>query len=132
MPADLTITITGIDKLVAKFGRVQAVNYLRPPMQRALDRLLYQMVSAYNTPRKKSKYKRTGTYGRLWKTKVEMDSDGLLGRIGTSLNYAPRVGSAKFQANIHRGIWTTDQQSVQRERSAIVKDFNAEIRRVLR
>ena len=131
MPADLTITITGIDKLVAKFGRVQAVNYLRPPMQRALDRLLYQMVSAYNTPRKKSKYKRTGTYGRRWTVKIESDGGGLLGRVGNNTWYAPLVGSTKFQADIHRGIWTTDQQSVQRERSAIVKDFNAEIRRVL-
>ena len=132
MSADLSITITGVDRLVAKFGRVQAINYLRPPMQRSLDRLRYQMVSAYDTPRKGSKYRRTVTYGRKWETKMETGHDGLTGKVGISLYYAPRVGSAKFQAKIHRGIWTTDRQAVQRERSAIVRDFNITIAGALR
>ena len=132
MPADLSITITGIDKLVAKFGRVQSVRILEPPMYRAVYRLQRQMAQ-YPPPPKGSKYRRTGTYGRRWTVKVESDGGGLLGRVGNNTWYAPIVGSAKFQAKIHqRTGWTTDQQAVQRERSAIVKDFNAEIRRVLR
>lgn len=132
MPAYLSISITGVDRLVAKFGRVQSLNYLKPPMYRAVYRLQRQMAT-YPPKPPRSTYRRTGTYGRRWTVRVDMGSDGLTGKVGIRLWYAPVVGSAQFQTQTHRRTgWTTDRQAVQRERSAIVKDFNAEIRRALR
>lgn len=127
MSADLQISIQGIDNLVAKFGRVQSVKILEPPMQRAVDRLKSTMATYPPRP-PKSKYRRTGTYGRLWTVKVEGDSGGLTGKVGIKLSYAPWVGSYRFQAKVHRGRWSTDQQAIQIHRPAIVKDFNSAIK----
>lgn len=130
MSADLQISIQGVDKLVAKLGQVQSLNYLRAPMYRAVYRLQRTMAT-YPPPPPKSKYRRTGTYGRLWTTSVDMDSGGLFGKVGIRLSYAPWVGSSRFQARVHRGRWTTDRQAVDRNRKAIVGDFNAIIKGAL-
>lgn len=127
MPADLEISIQGVDRLVAKFGRVQSIKILEPPMWRAVYRLQRTMAT-YPPPPPKSKYRRTGTYGRKWTVKVEGDNGSLTGKVGILLSYAPWVGSALFQARIHRGRWATDQQAVQIHRPAIVKDFNSAIK----
>ena len=131
MPADLEISITGVDRLDAKFGRLQSVRILAPPMHRAVFRLQRQMAT-YPPPPAKSKYRRTGTYGRLWTTRVESVGDGLVGTVGIRLQYVPWVGSSAFQAAIHRGRWTTDRLAIQREKPRIVRDFKAEIRGALR
>lgn len=96
-------------------------------MYRAVYRLQRTMAT-YPPPPPKSKYRRTGTYGRLWTVKVEGDSGGLTGKVGIKLNYAPWVGSYRFQAKVHRGRWSTDQQAIQMHRPAIVKDFNSAIK----
>jgi hypothetical protein len=129
--SDITITIRGVDRLVAKFGRVASLNYLRLPMARATARI-HDMIKIYPPPLPQSRYKRTGVYGKLWTKDVDITSDGLQGKVGIQLHYAPLVGSARFQARVHRGRWLTDRQVVQRNRAAIVRDFQSEIRRALR
>lgn len=128
MPADLQISIQGVDRLVAKFGRVQSIKILEPPMYRAVYRLQRTMAT-YPPPPPKSKYRRTGSYGRKWTAKVESDSSGLTGKVGIMLSYAPWVGSYRFQTKVHKRTgWATDQQAVRIHRPAIVKDFNSAIK----
>jgi hypothetical protein len=129
--ADVTITIRGVDRRVAKFGRVASLNYLRLPMTRAVARI-HDMIKIYPPPIPKSRYKRTGVYGKLWTKDVDITSEGLQGKVGIQLHYAPYVGSSLLQARVHRGRWLTDRQVVQRNRAAIVRDFQSAIRRALR
>jgi len=44
-------------------------------------------------------------------------------RVGNNTEYGPLVGSKQFQAEAHKGRWTTDEQAIELERDAIEKDF---------
>lgn len=74
---------------------------------------------------------RTGTLGRRWTGRITRSAGGLTGKVGNNTKYAPWVQSERFQAGLHRKRWQTDQQVVNRNRSAIVADFEREIRRAL-
>lgn len=52
---------------------------------------------------------------------------GVQARVGNDLGYAPFVGSSRFQAGIHRGRWTTDEQAIQLEEDEIRKDFQTAV-----
>jgi hypothetical protein len=129
--ADLTITITGVDRLFAKLGRIQGTRILLPPMERAVIRLQRYMAK-YPAPPPKSRYRRTGTLGRRWTTRVESTGDGVQGKVGNNTEYAPRVQSRKFQAKPFKGRWQTDADAIRDNRAAIVKDFNASIKEALK
>ena len=125
------IEIRGTDALIAKLGKVQATNALRDPMQRAVLRIQRDM-QEYPTQRVGSTYRRTGTLGRLWTTRVQQNSGYLEGKVGNRVKYAPFVQSRQFQARIHRGRWQTDERVVNLNARTIVRDFEATIERVLR
>lgn len=146
MPADLEISIQGVDKLVAKFGRVQALTYLRAPMYRAVYRLQGYMATYPRQRNPKTRYVRGRGWadkdgkvrrltsehlGKRWTAKVELTPDGLMGKVGNNASYAPWVQSKRFQAEIHRGWWQNDEMAIQRNRAAIVKDFNGAIKGAL-
>lgn len=48
-------------------------------------------------------------------------------RVGNNTTYAPWVGSSRFQARIHAGRWTTDEQALTTELDAIRGDFQEAI-----
>ena len=125
------IEIRGTDALIAKLGKVQATNVLRDPMQRAVLRIQRDM-QEYPTQRVGSTYRRTGTLGRLWTTRVQQNSGYLEGKVGNRVKYAPFVQSRQFQARIHRGRWQTDERVVNLNARTIVRDFEATIERALR
>lgn len=132
MADNFSITIQGIDALAAKFDRVQQNKILLPPMERAVVRLA-NYISWYPPKPPQSKYKRTGTLGRRWTTKVTESDGGVEGKIGNNTEYAPLVQSAKFQTKVHqRTGWRTDEKAVKTQRPAIVKDFNQAIERALK
>jgi hypothetical protein len=143
---DLTITIVGVDRLVAKFGRVASLNYLKEPMYRAVYRIQGYMANYPRQRNPNTRYIRGRGWadkdgvvrrltsehlGKRWTTKVDITSDGLRGKVGNNVSYAPYVQSAKFQATVHKGWWQTDEMAVRRNRAAIVRDFNSAIRRAL-
>lgn len=148
MPADLQITITGIDKLVAKFGRVQSARILEPPMYRAVYRLQKYMATYPRQRNPKTRYVRGRGWadksgkvknltsehlGKRWTAKVRRDGvGGLTGTVGNNASYAPWVQSHRFQAAVHRGWWQTDRMAISEYRSAIVRDFNITIAGALR
>ena len=126
-----TITIKGVDELVAKLGKAAAIETLRPPMKRAVVRLQRGMAE-YPTLRAGSSYVRTGTLGRRWTTRVLRSAGGLRGKVGNNTSYGPFVQSRQFQASIHRGRWQTDEQVVERNEGAIVQDFTRAIDEALK
>lgn len=125
------VSIQGTDALIAKLGKVGATNVLRPPMQRAVLRIQRDM-QEYPTQRVGSTYRRTGTLGRLWVTKVYQEGAYLTGKVGNRVRYAPFVQSRQFQARIHRGRWQTDERVVNLNARTIVRDFEATIAESLR
>lgn len=121
-----SITIKGVDKLQAKLKSAEDVNrVLRSPMQRSVLRL-QRDIAEYPAPPARSTYRRTGTYGRGWSTKVNASSAGLRGIVGTNVPYAPFVGSSMFQARWNRH-WPTDESVASDNENAIVRDFERAI-----
>lgn len=130
--SNVTITITGVDQLTKKLGKVEGLRILEAPMQRAVYRLQARMAQ-YPAQRPNSTYRRTGTLGRRWTAKIERSANELRGKIGNNTVYAPLVQSARFQARIHRSLWiNTDQYVVNTEERNIVRDFDATIQEALR
>lgn len=138
----LTITITGIDKLTAKLGRIQGAKILRPPMQRAVYRIQARM-QQYPAARPGSKYIRgrgfeggprtSENLGKRWVTRIVEVPGGLRGSVGNNVSYAPYVQSKKFQARIHKRLWiNTDRYVLDTERKNIVEDFRRAVKEALR
>ena len=120
-----SIEIKGVDKLVRKLGIVGALETLRPAMKRSVFRLQDDM-AVYPSQPALANYKRTGTLGRKWTTKITTSSRGMVGTVGNNTPYAPFVQSHRRQ-NIHLGYWQTDKDVVEKNRAAIVNDFGREI-----
>jgi len=131
MAGDFTITIQGIEALAAKFNRLEQNQILIPPMERSVVRL-QNFMAKYPSPPPNSKYRRTGTLGRRWTTKVTESSVGVEGRVGNNTIYAPLVQSAALQTPVHRGRWQTDQDAIRRNKPAIIRDFEQAIARALK
>lgn len=125
------IEITGVDRVVARLGRVKGIDHLRPPMIRGVARL-HQAIAVYPPQPQGSSYVRTGSLGRKWVTKVAQSVGELIGSIGNNLWYAPLVQSQRLQAWMHKRTgWQTDQQVMERERGNIIRDFQQAIREVI-
>jgi hypothetical protein len=130
--SEVTIKIDGIDKLIAKLGKVQGVKILRPAMQRSVYRIQARLAQ-YPAQRPNSSYRRTGTLGRKWTSKIEEGNGAIRGRVGNNTDYAPLVQSKRFQARIHRGLWiNTDEYVVETEQRNIERDFKQTIDEALR
>ncbi len=127
----VTIVITGADKIAAKLGRLNIGSILRDPMTRAALRVQTDM-QKYPPQRAGSAYRRTGTLGRRWTTpRVISEARRVEGSVGNNTSYGPFVQSSQFQARVHRGLWQTDAQVMERNIPVIVSEFEAAIRSAL-
>lgn len=141
---DISIRIEGVDRVIAKLGKVEGARVLDAPMQEAV-RLVQRDMQEYPPPiamriRSNARgtatflgqgYRRTGTLGRRWTVRVRRLGDGVVGSVGNNTHYAPFVQSRRFQAWMHRGRWQTDALVIQRRRDEIVRRFQAAIRQAL-
>jgi len=137
-----SITIEGIDELMDKLGAVEAIEVLEDPMQRAVLRLQGRMAT-YPPPPLSSTYIRGyGFHGRPatseklgqhWTTKVTQQTVGYEGRVGNNVSYGPLVQSAMFQTKAHKRTgWVTDEQVLEEELPAILRDFERVIEDALK
>jgi len=122
----MTIEINGIDEIFRKLGTVEALNTLRPPMQRGVFRIQGYMAD-YPPEPARSTYRRTGTLARKWTTKIDEGMGGMVGIIGNNTSYGPWVQSSAFQARVHQSRWQTDRDAVRDNEAEIVADFEREI-----
>ncbi len=128
-----TITITGIDELMDKLGAVETIEILEDPMQRAVLRLQGRMAT-YPPPPPSSTYIRgygfagrpatSEKLGQHWTTQVTQQQAGYEGRVGNNVSYGPLVQSSAFQTKAHKRTgWVTDEQVLDEEIPAILRDF---------
>jgi hypothetical protein len=131
--ADASIEIVGLDELMAAVGRLAAMTVVRDAMETAVERVRtqiaiyppppggYRMVwkserqrrfffAALRDGRIQVPYRRTGTLGRRWTTKVSGSGGDIVGEVGNVTVYGPFVQSQAEQAQIHQGRWRTDEQ----------------------
>ena len=124
------VILVGIEEIKKKLSGTDILELLRDPMYRAVLRIQTRM-SRYPPPRAGSKYRRSGAYGKKWTHEVVLTAKSLTGRAGNNLLYGPYVGSERFQAWMHRGRWTTDQEALNLERHSIINDFQTAINTAL-
>ena len=128
----LQIVSQPLNKLMDKLGRLEAIDVLEAPMNRAVLRVQARMAD-YPTQRTGSTYVRTGTLGRRWTTKVTKLPDGVEGRVGNVTVYGPLVQSSMFQTKAHKkGGWQTDARVMNEEAPAIIRDFKQAIEDALK
>jgi len=127
----MELEIKGIKELFNKLDRLEAIDVLERPMQRAMYRLEARM-KEYPAPPARSTYVRTGTLGRRWTTKIIKLREGVQGVIGNNTEYAPWVQSKRFQAAIHKGRWQTAEDVLTEELKTIVDDFEKAIKDAIR
>jgi hypothetical protein len=126
---NIEIKTTGVKELEGKITVLQSkldpnnpAGTLRAVMQRSLYRL--QIGLATYPPQRASArwYKRTGTLGRRWTTKID-PGNPMVGRVGNNTVYAPEVQSHDYQRRSLRGYWQTDKEVLERNREIIIREF---------
>lgn len=128
----MSITVTGLTELYAKLGAAATFDILDQPMQRGLFRLEAYMKD-YPAAPATSRYRRTGTLGRRWTTRIDHATNSLTGRVGNNVGYARYVQSAAYQTRFHtRTGWRTDERAVRDNETAIVDDFERTIQGALK
>lgn len=133
MPANnkTSIKIEGIEKLMNKLKDLEKVyDIIEPPMERSVM-ILQNALAKYPAQRPGSTYRRTGTLGRSWTTRVNREGGRLVGRVGTNVIYAPFVQSQTFQRPVNRSRWQTDVQVVNDQRGHVIKQFQDAIAKAL-
>ena len=130
-----SITITGVDELIAKLGKAASNDILTQPMNDAVNTIKAEAMK-YPPPIAGSSYVRTDTLKNRWadpnNTHIRKNGNGLVGTIGNNTEYGPFVMSHLFQARIHEGRWRTDREILERNRAAIVADFQQAIAKALK
>ncbi len=126
-----SIKIEGIEKLMNKLKDLEKVyDIIEPPMERSVM-ILQNALAKYPAQRPGSTYRRTGTLGRSWTTRVNREGGRLVGRVGTNVIYAPFVQSQAFQRPVNRSRWQTDVQVVNDQRGHVIKQFQDAIAKAL-
>ncbi|HOW77936.1 MAG TPA: HK97 gp10 family phage protein [Verrucomicrobiota bacterium] len=151
---DVTIRIEGLDKVLAKFGRIEGVKFLKGIMgTAALD--IKDWIAEYapateaNSPSRPRWYERgygprwrrmngsiggsrtSETLGRRWTTKVA--ADGMQAEVGNNASYARYVQDADMQARFHKARgWRTIQEAAEAKGPGIIEKVRATINALLK
>lgn len=127
-----SITIEGLDKLERKLGRLDAIAALQEPMHKATKRI-YAETQNYPPPPPGSKYvrKHSGGLAGSWVERVSVRRQTLVGIVGTDISYGPFVMHPTKQAWMHKGRWPTTDDIVDKQKRAIMADFETAIRRTI-
>lgn len=136
----LRAIVKGHDKIDAKLQRVggHVAEQLAPEMRQAIT-YVHSQVPGYPAPPATSTYRRTGTLGRSVTSfsatgalsRVESVGSGVVGYVGTNIDYAGYVIDEERQAYMHRGRWWTLQNVVRGAAGGIVRILEAGVRRIV-
>lgn len=126
------IITTSADQVAEELARHGAniLDILQGPLDRGAFRIEAAM-KVYPSQRSGSTYRRTGTLGRRWTTR-RISAPGMAGReVGNNTEYAPFVQSSELQAYMHRGVWQTDEEVIERLAPGIRRDVETTLERTL-
>lgn len=120
----MTVRLEGAEELLEGFRSYPAAAKLE--VTRALHKALMLLQSAasdYPPGLMGSRYRRTGTLGRLWtvaRPQVrEVRGHVLEGRVGNRTPYGPYVQDPDAQVEVHRGRWATTDEIVREHEEEI-------------
>ena len=132
MPDSVTVEIEGIEEAIRRFGDTGLVrSVLKDAMHKSVH-YLQSNVAQYPPPPPDSLYRRTGTLGRSWTTKVEGRGADLTGRVGNAVPYARYVMGEADQAWMHRGRWPTAEAIARDDTPQIISYFSEGIAEIVR
>lgn len=119
----VVIATTGIEDAIDALQKrgAKALEVLEPPLRRGALRIESGM-KVYPQQKTTTRYRRTGTLGRRWTTSAARTATRLEVEVGNNTIYGPFVQSKVRQAKVHRGVWQTDDDTVEQLRDAIITD----------
>lgn len=120
---DLRLDSTDVDRTLAT---LENDKWRHDAMEESLA-LLQADMATYPTQRQTT-YRRTGTLGRRWTSRI--NSDATRGELGNNTPYGPYVQDAQRQAHWFRGYWQTDEDVIHRREPAIRGIFERAMGRV--
>lgn len=148
---DVSVRITGLDELFRKLDASTADATLRRGMHKSVFMLQADMAKYPDPPAAgdwkgfvsdrqrraffaklrsgeiEVPYRRQGTLGRRWTTKVSGFAQSIQGFVGNVTSYARYVQDEPKQAEIHKGRWPTVQGVVKADERDIIVTFADEI-----
>lgn len=147
----LIIEVEGVDALLARLGRATGSIVLRAAMQESCNhvqerlavyppqshrpmqfkstkqrRFVMMLVRSGQVP-----YRRIGTLGRRWTSKVTGSGADVEGRVGNSTPYGPYVMGKGTQALYHAGNWPIAETVGRQELPTVVSIFAQAIQAAL-
>lgn len=136
----IDLTITGIPENQAILDELGGIDYLRSPMEESLA-LLHDPMARYPSQPAGTIYRRTGTYGRTWTSRITTTGNDIKGVLGNNARdkrgraYGPFVGADPAgaepnQAFVHQGRWPTDVQVMRDNESDIRARFDRRLQNV--
>lgn len=102
------VQVDGIEELLQRLDRAASSAVLRAAMQASCD-LVQRQLAVYPPARSGSTYRRTGTLGRRWTTRVSGSGYDVEGVVGNNTAYGPYVMDWHQQAWMHVGVWPIAQ-----------------------
>ena len=129
--SELTITLKGWDELVNTLGKINSLEAMKPAMERACQKVQTDL-KVYPEKNPTSKYRRTMTLGRGWKTEIIMGENEMTGIVGNNTAYAgwvqgptfpAKTSHGQYQAKVHQGRWQTAPGVLADRTDWIMKDF---------
>lgn len=156
MSESLTVEVQGLEEAIRRFGDTGLVrSVLKDAMHKAVY-FLHERLAKYPPPpagfhvefvseRQRRyffwalrtgeivvPYRRTGTLGRLWTTKVEGQGADLVGTVGNAVPYARYVMGEGMQAAVHQGRWPTAESVARESTPQIVGYFSEAMEEIAR
>lgn len=110
----LEMTIRAEGEKATKAMLKKAPIVIRKHLKRGMGKSVFgveRIAKIYPPPPPDSRYRRTGTLGRKWKSSVKSITGGVRGIVQNPVPYAPVV-QGENQAAIHRGRWKPMSQII--------------------
>lgn len=149
----IVVEVLGLEDLLQRLGPLTTFATLRPAMDTALKLLqndlaiyppqAHRKLGGFKSDKQRRyvmmlvrtgqvPYRRTGTLGRRWATKIESSSTNLVGTVGNNTSYGPYVMDRGQQAWMHQGVWHTAQDVAERNTEAVLGLFAEAVQTALR
>lgn len=120
------ITVKGAEKVIKKLNSFNDPAAMRRAMDKSLQHI-QRRIAKYPPKPGHSTYRRTGTLGRLWTTKIE--NQGKRGIVGNMTPYATYVQGPRRRYFHKAAGWKSIQEVGTEEANAVIGYFEDEIRK---
>lgn len=120
------VRVIGAEKVIKKLNSFGDPAATRRAMDKSLQHI-QRRIAKYPPKPPSSRYRRTGTLGRRWTTKIE--KNGSRGIVGNNTSYAPDVQGPEQKVIFKKIGWKTIGTVGREESDAVIGYFEDEIRK---